>query len=67
MDHYKSNLEAVGYEDILRDDEVGIEPLVSNEEGAPLYRLIFASKHPLGRDFWKKITATDARGQRRFW
>ena len=67
MDYYKGKLGGVGYEDILRDDEVGIEPLVSNEEGAPLYRLIFASKHRLGREFWKKITATDVHGQRRFW
>jgi three-Cys-motif partner protein len=30
-----------------------------------LYRLIYASKHPLGLEFWNKITGKDRRGQKR--
>ncbi len=29
----------------------------------PLYRLIYASKHPRGLDFWEKVTKKDLRGQ----
>jgi hypothetical protein len=48
MDHYKANLQKLGYEEVLRDDEVGDEPLIRNaKKNAPLYRLLFASKHPL--------------------
>lgn len=31
-----------------------------------MYFLVFASKHPRGLDFWKKITAKDEVGQREF-
>lgn len=65
MDHYKGRLYDLGYKDVFRDDEVGIEPLMSTEYNAPLYRLLFASKHPLGNDFWRKITAKNPHGQRR--
>jgi three-Cys-motif partner protein len=65
MDHYKNNLSSLGYQETLRDDEVGLEPLMSNELRAPLYRLLFASKHRLGIDFWRKITSRDVKGQRR--
>jgi len=65
MDHYKANLAQLGYQEALRDDEVGIEPLMVNEKAAPLYRLLFASKHPLGIKFWRKITDKDSHGQRR--
>jgi three-Cys-motif partner protein len=36
------------------------------EESMPVYRLIFASKHRQGLDFWKKATRRYAGGQRRF-
>jgi three-Cys-motif partner protein len=66
MDHYKEKLRGLGYEEAFRDDEVGDEPLVRNaERGAPLYRLLFASKHPLGHEFWHAVTRTDVHGQRR--
>ncbi len=32
----------------------------------PLYRLVFASKHPLGLSFWEKVKLKEASGQRRF-
>ncbi len=65
MDHYKKKLTALGYQETLRDDEVGHEPLMSTELQAPLYRLLFASKHELGVEFWKKITSREPKGQRR--
>lgn len=66
MDHYKEKLQDLGYEEAFRDDEVGDEPLIRNaKRKAPLYRLLFASKHPLGRDFWHKVTRRDVHGQMR--
>ena len=65
MDLYKGNLSRIGYKEVLRDDEVNDEPLMRNVRGAPLYRLLFASKHELGHDFWHKITMRDLKGQRR--
>lgn len=65
MNHYKEKLTSLGYKEALRDDEVGHEPLMSTEKNAPLYRLLFASKHELGVEFWKKITSREPKGQRR--
>jgi three-Cys-motif partner protein len=66
MDHYKEKLQELGYEEVFRDDEVGDEPLIRNaEKNAPLYRLLFASKHPLGHDFWHKVIRRDVYGQAR--
>jgi three-Cys-motif partner protein len=66
MDHYKEKLQDLGYKEAFRDDEVGDEPLIRNaKRKAPLYRLLFASKHPLGHDFWQKVTRRDVHGQRR--
>jgi three-Cys-motif partner protein len=66
MDHYKEKLRGLGYKEALRDDEVGgeDEPLVRNaKRKTPLYRLLFASKHPLGHEFWQKVTRRDVHGQ----
>ena len=65
MDHYKSKLRGLGYEETFRDDEVGAEPVIRNEKNAPLYRLLFASKHPLGLEFWQKVIGRNVYGQRR--
>jgi three-Cys-motif partner protein len=66
MDHYKEKLQGLGYQEVFRDDEVGDEPLIRNaERNVPLYRLLFASKHPLGQTFWRKITQRDVHGQAR--
>ena len=66
MDYYKERLKDLGYKEALRDDEVGDEPLIRNtKRRAPLYRLLFASKHPLGHDFWNKVTQRNVHGQKR--
>jgi len=66
IDHYKEKLYRLEYKQVLRDDEVGDEPLMRNaEKNAPLYRLLFASKHPRGNDFWQKVTRRDLHGQAR--
>lgn len=66
MDHYKEKLQDLGYKEAFRDDEVGDEPLIRNaKRKAPLYRLLFASKHPLGHDFWQKVICRDVHGQMR--
>lgn len=65
IDLYRSRLHDLGYSNIMRDDEVGDEPLMRNaQRNAPLYRLIFASKNPLGNEFWHKVTRRNVYGQR---
>ena len=53
MDLYKQKLRRLGYQEVFHDDEIGDEPLMRRtaEKNAPLYRLLFASKHPLGNKF----------------
>jgi len=66
MSLYSDKLAKLGYKEVLRDDQVGYAPLMRNaQRKAPLYRLLFASKHPLGRDFWRKVTQRDVHGQTR--
>lgn len=66
IDFYKGRLQDLGYKEVLRDDQVGDEPLIRNaRRRAPLYRLLFASKHILGNDFWHKVTRRDVHGQTR--
>jgi three-Cys-motif partner protein len=62
IDHYKHKLSTLGYMDV-KDIEDGAEPLMKNSKDEPLYRLIFASKHARGHDFWNKIIKKDAFGQ----
>ncbi len=40
------------------------EEVISGPRG-PLYRLLFASKHDRGLEFWNKISRRDKSGQRR--
>jgi three-Cys-motif partner protein len=69
MDHYKEKLQGLGYTEVLRDDEIcddPDEPLICNSKReAPLYRLLFASKHPLGHHFWRAVTRRNVYGQAR--
>jgi len=65
VDFYKSNLGTLGYSEVFRGDEcVDEEPLIrSQSRNAPLYRLIFASKHNLGIKFWRQVVRRDITGQ----
>jgi three-Cys-motif partner protein len=64
IDYYKSKLSNLGYVVINDSDEVAQEPLIRNtQRNAPLYRLIFASKHPLGNKIWNEVTKKDIHGQ----
>jgi hypothetical protein len=45
------------------DEEVWTEPLMKNQNNAPLYRLLFVSKSKLGVKFWKDITKINRFGQ----
>jgi three-Cys-motif partner protein len=67
IDLYQSQLQKLSYTDVKRGDEAGgHEPLMQNiQRNAPLYRLIFASKSPLGEKFWHAVTRRDVYGQRR--
>lgn len=64
IDLYQDKLRDLGYQDVVRGDQIPqAEPLMRNTKRAPLYRLIFASKHKRGNDFWVKVTRCDRYGQ----
>lgn len=65
LEHYKSKLRGLGYVD-LKEHAGSYDPVIRNVKRAPLYRLVFASKHTLGAEFWAKVTSRDAYGQLRF-
>jgi three-Cys-motif partner protein len=67
IDLYQSQLQMLGYIEVKRGEEdIRYEPLIRNtQRNAPLYRLIFASKSPLGEKFWHAVTKRDVYGQRR--
>ncbi len=60
LDYYKSKLSAFGYIEDPLD-----EPLFRNSKEAPMYRLLFVSKHSLGNAFWQDVTKRYASGQER--
>jgi three-Cys-motif partner protein len=63
---YHSRLTDLGYVDIKGLGN-HFDPLMkTTETNAPLYRLIYASKHPLGHKFWDQVTKKDVYGQERF-
>lgn len=64
---YRKQLQNIGYKYIFQGNEdLQSSPLITNTKRNPLYRLIFASKHTLGHDFWKKAILKDPYGQRHF-
>jgi three-Cys-motif partner protein len=64
IDYYKSKLSALGYVVINDQQQTVREPLIRNSErNAPLYRLIFASKHSLGNKIWNEVTRKNYYGQ----
>jgi three-Cys-motif partner protein len=48
LELYKKQLDSLGFR------FVGREVLVSNDKSTPLYLLLFASKHPRGKEFWDR-------------
>jgi len=67
IDYYKSKLNALGYVKVQDNEEILVEPLMKNSMNAPLYRLLFASKNPLGLKFWKDNTKVGLDGQLPLW
>jgi three-Cys-motif partner protein len=66
LEHYMGKLRELGYEEVKRDDELWVAPLIrSKTRKAPLYRLLFASRSPLGHKFWREVTSKDVHGQQR--
>ena len=66
IDYYKSKLSSLGYVVINDSEEIAHEPLIRNtQRNAPLYRLLFASKHPLGNKIWNEVTKKDIHGQQK--
>lgn len=66
IDFYRKRLQSLGYVKFFQAGQTSDEPLIRNiQRRAPLYRLLFASKHPRGHDFWHKVTQRDVHGQRR--
>lgn len=61
LDYYKQKLQAFGY---VVEDPL-LEPLFTNSKDAPLYRLLFVSKHELGNKFWEDVNRKLPNGQMR--
>jgi three-Cys-motif partner protein len=61
VDLYKNRIKDLGYKTVEFKDIP-----VYNTNNAPMYFLFFASKHPRGTGFWKKITTKDDQGQMEF-
>lgn len=61
LEIYRDKIKALGYSTAEYRDIV-----VSNSKRVPMYFLFFASKHPRGLEFWRKITGKDETGQTEF-
>jgi len=59
LDHYEEKLRSIGYH--YADDDVR----VLNSRESTIYHLVFASKHPRGQEFFRKISTQNFSGQRR--
>lgn len=57
LDSYKRRLEAIGYPYV--DDDISI----LNSRDRTIYHLVFASKHPRGEEFFRKISQRRFSGQ----
>ena len=60
VDHYEQRLKGIGY--VWFHDHVSVE---LENDGLPLYQMLFASKHERGQDFWRKIAVKQENGQLR--
>ena len=57
---YQENLRQLEYR-VIDGDQIPVR----TDKNVLLYYLVFASKHPKGNEFWRKITLIDSRGQRK--
>jgi len=55
LDFYKKRLSSLGYIIDYEREIAPSEQVFRNRRNAQIYTLIFASKHPLGNDFWKGV------------
>lgn len=60
LDYYKAQLSQLGY---LKDHYPSEVPVPNRKN--PRYYLVFASKHPRGKEFWEKSIQQTASGMRR--
>jgi three-Cys-motif partner protein len=60
LDRYIRQLRDLGYETV-EDREVAVR---SDQNNLLLYFIVLASRHPRGRDFWRKATQIQPSGQR---
>jgi len=56
---YQQNLRGLGYQ-VIDGDQIPVR----TDKNVLLYYLLFASKHPRGNEFWRKIKLIDPHGQR---
>lgn len=59
LNYYEDRLKDIGYK--YPNDQAWIV----NTKQVKLYHLVFASKHPLGNEFWRKIASRSPEGQYR--
>lgn len=59
LDFYEQRLKSIGYDNV--DDHIRI----LNTKSLPLYHLVFASKHSLGAEFFKRISQRTFKGEQR--
>lgn len=50
LELYKNQLHKLGF----NKDCIGREVFITNDNNTPLYLLLYASKHPKGKEFWDK-------------
>lgn len=61
LDLYKEQLGRIGYNYVNEPWRTQMK----NSHGATVYHIVFASKHPIGADFFEKISRRTLAGQRR--
>lgn len=59
---FREQLHTLKYVDV----KIASKVVVRNRQNAPLYHLVFASKSPLGNEFWEKIQKVGPTGQKKF-
>jgi three-Cys-motif partner protein len=60
LQHYIQKLKSIGF---IYTSESPDTVRIRNSRSAPLYRFLYATKHKLGKDFWKKVISKDNAGQ----